>query len=410
MTAYAYLRKSVSRDPEHEVSHEVQESTVRELAARHGDNHGGLVLLSDWDKSGRLGPDKRPGYRALLDAIDSGACTAVYSYSLSRLGRSLPELARLIEDCDRRGIPVRLVADSIDTSTASGRLTANVLGSVAAFEADVASERVRAANAAKLARGQSLSSVPFYGDRPGEDASAVLDAFREAGSYSGAAKLLNYRQVKPRNSKRGVWWPSSVAVIIRRLDPTVRAQRPSRGYAAGGTDFALARMLRCPTCGTMLTGTRDRLDGPNHGRVRYACRLGTVTPHPRVSVSEHLIMPAIMAEVAHLRTPEQIETLGGGHSRKAAALEARRSRVLDMFEAGDIDKAEKARRLLAIGDELARLDAERIVVTVPRVDWTWPPRQVNRVLRAIFEEITLDPATFAPMPDGFGWRVPEWRS
>src|SRR5205823_522688 len=129
---YAYLRKSSVRDPAHDVSHEVQEHAVRELAARYGDNNGALILLSDWDLSGRLGADKRPGYRALLEAIASGRATAVYSYSLSRLGRSLPELSRLIADCDQKGVPVRLYADSVDTSTASGRLLANVLGSVAA--------------------------------------------------------------------------------------------------------------------------------------------------------------------------------------------------------------------------------------------------------------------------------------
>ena len=87
MPAYAYLRKSSVHDPRREVSHEVQEAAVREMAARHGDNGGTLVILSDWDKSGRLGADRRPGYRALLEAIDSGTATAVYSYSLSRLAR-----------------------------------------------------------------------------------------------------------------------------------------------------------------------------------------------------------------------------------------------------------------------------------------------------------------------------------
>ena len=46
------------------------EAAVREMAARHGDNNGALVLLSDWDKSGRLGADKRPGYKSLLDAME----------------------------------------------------------------------------------------------------------------------------------------------------------------------------------------------------------------------------------------------------------------------------------------------------------------------------------------------------
>jgi DNA invertase Pin-like site-specific DNA recombinase len=399
VTAYAYLRKSSVRDPAREVSHELQEDSVRRMAAERGDEP--LTILSDWDKSGRLGADKRPGYRALLAAIESGQATSVYSYSLSRLGRSLSELARLIDDCTARGIPVRLYADHVDTSTASGRLLTNVLGSVAQFEADVASERVRAANAAKLARGETIATTPVYGDAEGEDGGAVLDAFREAGSFSGAAKLLNARGHKPRNSERG-WWPSSVAVVVRRLDPKLPAFRSTRGAAAGGSDFALARLLRCPTCGTRLTGTRDR-DGR---RVRYSCRLGTSLPHPRVSVTEHLILPAIREEVARLRTPARLEAVAGGEAERAE-LEARRDRVIDLFEAGHIDRGDRERRLAAVQEDIERIDSRDVVLAIPDVDWAWPPRQLNNVLRALFDRIELDPATF--QPTSLEWTVPEWR-
>ena len=405
MPAYAYLRKSSVHDPSREVSHHVQEASVRELAKRHHDNGKTLVLLSDWDKSGRLGADKRPGYRALLNALESGQCTAVYSYSLSRLGRSVPELSRLIADCDKRGVPVRIAVDAVDTSTASGRLLTHVLASVAAFEADVASERVRGAHAAKLARGEKIGTAKEYGDKPGEDAAAVLAAFRETGSYSGAARILNEQGHKPRNGR--AWWPSSVRVIVRRLDRSVASQRPSRGYHVGGSDFALARLLRCPTCGTRLTGTRDRLDGKNKGRVRYACRLGTVTPHPRISVSEHLIMPAIREEAGHLLTPEQVEAATDDTGQRAE-LDARRLRILDLYEAGHIDRAEREKRLEAIADKLSRLDSARMIYAMPSsIDFDRAPRKVNDVLRAIFDRIDLDPATFQPV--AFAWTVPHWR-
>jgi DNA invertase Pin-like site-specific DNA recombinase len=401
MTAYAYLRKSSVRDPSRDVSHEMQDAAVRDLAGRHRDADG-LVILSDWDKSGRLGADKRPGYRALLDAIEDQRVTAIYSYSFSRLARSVVELSRLVADCDKRGIPIRLYADSVDTSTASGRLLANVLGSVAEFEADVASERVRGAIAAKAAKGERIGTVPFYGDGEGEDAQAVLEAFHEAGSYSGAARLLNARGVRPRTSQRG-WWPSAVAVVVRRLDPSVGPRGGGRGVGAGGSDFTLARLLRCPTCGTRLTGTRDR-DGQ---RVRYSCRLGSVTPHPRTSVSEHLILPAIRAEVARLATPERIEALAGDDAARAN-LEAERVRVLDMYQCGDIDRSEKERRTAAILARVERLDARQVVMAVPRVDWSWKPRSLNAVLRTLFDGIELDPETFQPV--SFAWTVPEWRN
>ena len=401
MTAYAYLRKSVFREDRHTESPQTQEASVRALAARHGDDE--LVILSDWDKSGRLGRDKRPGYGRLLDAIESGEAHAVYSYSLSRLARSVKELSELFAICAKQDVALRIDRDSLDTSTASGKMHAHVLAAVAQFESDVASERQRDRYAAKLAKGEPIGTAKPYGASEGEDADVVLAAFREAGSYSGAARLLNERHIKPRNGR--VWWASSVAVIVKRLDPSVPVMRPSRGYKAGGSEFILARLLRCPTCGTLLTGTRDRVDGPNRGRVRYACRLGTVTPHPRVSVSEHLILPAIRDEAEHLRTPEQIE--GEERSTERAELEARKLRILDMFEAGHIDRGERERRLAAVGESLRALDNRRMIEAVPEIDWEWAPKDLNRVLRAMFERIDLDPQTFAPV--GFTWAVPEWR-
>jgi len=404
MTAYAYLRKSSVRDGDRDTSHESQETAVRELAKRYNDNGSTLTILADWDISGRLGPDRRPGYRALLEAIESGRATAVYSYSLSRLGRSLRELTRLIDLCDKQGIPVRLYVDSLDTSTASGRLLAHVLGSVAQFEADVAAERQRASQAAKRARGEKIGTTPVYGEREGEDAAIVSAAVMEAGSYSGAAKLLNERGIKPRSSKRG-WWASSVSVVMKRIDPDVHIN--NRGPKGIGPDFILAKVLRCPTCGTRLTGMADRTWRTSGPRVRYACRQGSVTPHARTSVSEHLILPAIRAEADRLVTPEMIEA-GDTEAEQRAELEHRKARVLDMFEAGHIDRDERERRLTGIYQSLEKLDARRVVNAIPRIDWTWPSRQINAVLRALFERIELDPATFQPV--AFEWTVPEWRA
>ncbi len=111
-------------------------------------------------------------------------------------------------------------------------------------------------------------------------------------------------------------------------------------------------------------------------------------------------------EVAHLRTPELVEQVERDRTA-AAALEQRRARVLDMYERGDIDRTEYTKRLASVTDELAALDAKRVVLAVPTIDWSWPPRQLNGVLGALFEEIALDPVTFQPLR--FIWRVPEWR-
>src|SRR4051794_30158223 len=109
---YAYLRRSVIRRDQRTISPETQEREVRELAKRHNDNGTRLVILADWDISGRRqSKSKRKGYLQLLEAIQSGEAKAVYSYSLSRLSRSVKDLTELFDLCKDHGVPIRLVAD-----------------------------------------------------------------------------------------------------------------------------------------------------------------------------------------------------------------------------------------------------------------------------------------------------------
>ena len=401
VTAFAYLRKSVVRMDDPENSAEAEEPAVRALAARHGDADS-LVLLSDWDTSGRLAASKRPGYDALVAAIENGTCTAVYSYSMSRLARSLSELTRLFESCQARNIPIRLDADALDTSTASGHMTATILASVAAFEADVASERMKATWMAMRAKNHHMGPR-LYGDGPDDDVEAVLAAFREAGSFGAAARLLTERGVPVRSGKRGVWWPRSVEMVVRRLDPYVLPGKAGKGVRAGQPHFTFSRLLVCPTCGTRLGGQRNS----RTGRVQYACRQGTIRPHPRSCIAEHLILPAIKEEADRLRRPETVE-LNTDDEAELARLDLKRARIIDTYTDGLIDKAERDRRMAAVVEALSRLDARHELAAVLSIDWTQPPEKVNAVLRLLFERIDLDPLTFRPT--AYAWTVPQWRS
>lgn len=405
MTAYAYIRKSSVRDPKKDLSPAAQEAAVRELARRNGDETG-LVVLTDLDISGRLGREKRPGYDRLWRAIESGKCSALYSYSLSRLGRSVAELAHLVGECVQRKIPVRLYADAVDTSTASGMLLFHVLAAVAQFEAEVASERVRAANTAKIARGQRLGP-PRYGELPGQSITAVLDAFHEAGSYSGAAKLLNERGVPTRLSRRG-WWPSSVSVVVQEYEPQT-AKRVSTGVRAKGS-FVLARLLRCPTCTTLLTGTRDR----GGKRVRYSCRLGTSLPHPRISVTESHILPWVKAEVEKAAVAIIRFTPADDVPEKRRVVEARLDRYRTLFGEGEISQERWEAERKRARDELAALpDPDVVLARDPRfgplVDFTLDDvGEINSQLRSVFRSITLDAESFQPI--SADWLIPGWRS
>ncbi|HEY7935754.1 MAG TPA: recombinase family protein [Candidatus Limnocylindrales bacterium] len=407
---YIYMRKSSVRDITTDMSPETQEREVRALAARHGDKITDRDVLADWDISGRAKfTRKRVEYLRLVAAIEADECSAVYSYSWSRVGRSVAELARFLDLCAAHRVPVRLVVDAVDTSTASGRLLANVLGSVSQFEAEVAGERLLAMYATKRARAIERGEDPVdavrtskrYGERPGEDADLVLKTFRETGSFSKAARKLNQLGLKPRDSS--TWWASSVGVVVERLDPMVAARTKRVGYKSGGTPFALAGLLRCPTDGAMLTGSRMKTSAGF--RARYACRHGEGLPHPRVAISEHLILPAIEAEAARYRDPDE----DAGPDRRAtlkAELEARRQRVVESRLDGIIDRGEAVRQVAEIDMEVARLD--RPPVRDLRTVAGRTPIELNAILRQLFERIDLDPVSFQPVH--FEWRDPSERA
>ncbi|MDA8203115.1 MAG: recombinase family protein [Chloroflexi bacterium] len=394
-----YLRKSrVTSD--RTVSWEVQEDAIRKLAAEHGDGTA-LELLSDWNKSGRRDGRGRPGYRRLVELIEADEVGALYSYSLSRLSRSLADFAKLVELCRAHGVEIHLAADRhLDFGTASGRGMVNVLASFAQMEAELAQERARDTVAVRRARGDRIGPT-FYGERDGEDVSAVTEAFHEAGSVLGTARLLNARGVATRRG--GLWSATSVRQILLRFDLLPRRGRQGAKPAA---PFLLYHLLRC-RCGRLLTGVRYR-NGPNPNYVVYRCLQGRSDPahgDPR-SVPETRLLPWVMSEAARLRTPELVEVMEADAQRRAA-LAAERERVLDMYQAGLINQADRDRRLAGIAERQDALDNSRRVAEVPEVDWTWPAEEINAVLRALWGSIELDEHM---RPVRAAWLVPEWRA
>jgi DNA invertase Pin-like site-specific DNA recombinase len=405
----AYLRKSRVNSDRH-LSWEVQESEIRALAGKHGD--ADLMLFSDWGRSGRGEKLRhRKEYARLLEMIGAGKVSAVYGYSMSRLSRSLVDYVRLAELCRDHVVPIRLAKEGeLDYTTPHGRLLVNLLASVAQAEADWAKERAVDTIAVRVARGDYIGK-PAWGYRvvegrleraPGEDPELVIAAYRAAGSLIGAARVLNGQGILPRGG--ALWSENGVrAVLGRDAPPEVAAMvaRTSQGSKAI-VHATLARLLRCP-CGTLLTP--QKANGRRY--MNYFCSRGYRDPdHPRpYSVSEAKVLQWVQAEAARLRTPERV-TLGSQNAERRAELAGQRERLgLDVV-AGLLG-AEKVGAMAAELDaELELLDDQEQIVDIPKIDWSWPPSELNQVLRALLKYVELD-ADMRPIRAA--WRVPEWR-
>lgn len=142
----------------------------------------------------------RPELDKMLEQLRTDDVVVVWR--LDRLGRSLKNLIELVEHLAERGVGFRSLSESIDTTTANGKLFFAVMGALAEFERDLIRERTQAGLAAARARGR-------VGGRP-----SVMNAKK----IDKARKLYDSRQHTVAEIAEML--NVSVATIYRHLSPS----------------------------------------------------------------------------------------------------------------------------------------------------------------------------------------------
>jgi DNA invertase Pin-like site-specific DNA recombinase len=95
---------------------------------------------------------------AALEFIREGDVLIVTK--LDRLARSMRDLVDIVAKIEKKGASLRILAMSMDTSTPTGQLMLNVLGSVAQFERAIMLERQREGIAKAKADGKYMGRQP----------------------------------------------------------------------------------------------------------------------------------------------------------------------------------------------------------------------------------------------------------
>lgn len=103
-----------------------------------------VAVHTDEGISGAKGRDKRPGLDALLKGVARREFDLIATWSVCRLGRSLPDLVSFLGDLQARGVDLYLHIQGLDTSTPSGRMLFQMLGVFAEFERAMIRDRVMA--------------------------------------------------------------------------------------------------------------------------------------------------------------------------------------------------------------------------------------------------------------------------
>jgi DNA invertase Pin-like site-specific DNA recombinase len=95
---------------------------------------------------------ERPALSDIKKILRQGDTLVVWR--LDRLGRSLKNLIEWMNYLDQEGIALKSLQESIDTSTATGKLVFHIFGAMAEFERNLIKERTQAGLSAARARGR----------------------------------------------------------------------------------------------------------------------------------------------------------------------------------------------------------------------------------------------------------------
>ena len=131
--------------------------------------------------------EQEAGFEAQLKQLKAGGCEKVFSEQISavaatreqlealdfvregdsfivtkldRLARSVPHLCEIGARLEAKGVALKVLDQAIDTSTPTGRLMFNLLGSIAQFERELTRERMLVGIAKARAEGKYKGRAP----------------------------------------------------------------------------------------------------------------------------------------------------------------------------------------------------------------------------------------------------------
>lgn len=103
---------------------------------------------------------KRPQLDLAIKQLQAGDVFVIWK--LDRLARSVEDLWRRIREIEAMGARFVCLTQSLDTSTAVGKLMISVIGAMAEFERDLTVERTRRGMEAKAQRGFHVGRPPLF--------------------------------------------------------------------------------------------------------------------------------------------------------------------------------------------------------------------------------------------------------
>ena len=189
-TAAIYVRVSTEEQATEGQSIPAQIDTLTQFCSLYQ-----IKLYKTYMDLGLSGKDakSRPGLMELMQDSRLGLFNMVIVWKISRLTRSLKDLLEILEVFESNSIVFSSYSEKFDTSTPVGRMTLQLLGSIAEFERNTIVENVKLGLREYLRKGGRTGSVYGYDSK---DKSLVINAY-EAKAVKSMFDMFVNELLKP---------------------------------------------------------------------------------------------------------------------------------------------------------------------------------------------------------------------
>jgi len=371
---------------------ERQAADCRDLALRLG--LGEPEVLTDNDLSAYSGK-RRPGYEQLKEGLREGRWTTLLLWHVDRLCRNVRDLEDIVDLVNGKVAVHTVKGGEIDLETPEGRMTARMLGTLARYESEHRSDRVRRAMDQNAERGgQHGGPRPYGWTSDGAvdpvEAGVVAELTRRVISGESCRALAAELRQRGVPSSRGAAWTAETVkcVIVRPRNAGLRVHRgeivgagswpaivgreeweaahalltdPARRTSPGN---APARLLS----GLMVCGVCDgpvRSGGVKGGAAVYRCASGKHVKR-RVALVDALVEMYVLRLLdregvgAHSPATSPPDVRG-----KADAVRLRLEQLEDKYADGDLTRAAYIRNRDRLSGSLAELERAEALLRVP---------------------------------------------
>ena len=253
METAIYCRVSTEEQAQEGFSIRAQEQKLKEYA-----NVKDWSIYNFYIDEGISGKNitERPAITRMIADINAGHVKNVLVFKLDRLTRSVADLVYLIDVFNKNACAFNSLMESLDTSTASGRMFIKIIGIFAEFERENIAERVRIGKERKTREGYSNNScnksygfdrengqrIQTVNEDEAQKVRMIFDMYVNQGmSLSAIAKSFNLQKIK---SKKGFLWnAATVRAVLTNCNNAGNVRYcmhdPDRNFEAEGQHEAI---------------------------------------------------------------------------------------------------------------------------------------------------------------------------